>query len=39
VQASDRYLAALETASVDRGTGPFASFLAEHVGKTAPVVA
>jgi len=39
VQARDRYMAALESASVDQEIAPFASFLAEHVGKAAPAAA
>lgn len=36
VQARDRYMAALEAASVEQDIGPFADFLAEHAGRRAP---
>lgn len=36
VQSRDRYMAALEAASVDQNIAPFADFLAEHVGRPAP---
>jgi Fic family protein len=39
VQSRDRYMSALEAASVGQDIVPFASFLAEHVGKTAPAAA
>lgn len=39
VQARARYMAALETASVEQDIGPFTSFLAELVGKPAPAPA
>jgi hypothetical protein len=39
VQARDRYMAALEAASVGEDIGPFTSFLAEQVGKPAPPAA
>jgi hypothetical protein len=36
LQARDRYMAALETASVEQDIGPFADFLAEKAGRPAP---
>jgi Fic/DOC family len=39
VQARDRYMAALETASVEQNIGPFADFLADHAGRRAPAAA
>ncbi len=36
VQARDGYMAALEAASVGKNIVPFASFLAEHVGRQVP---
>jgi hypothetical protein len=39
VQARDRYMAALEAASVGKDIVPFTDFLAEHVGRRAPEAA
>lgn len=39
VQARDRYMAALESASVNQDIVPFTTFLAEHVGRRAPEAA
>ena len=39
VQARDRYMATLETASVEPDIGPFAAFLSEHAGRKAPAAA
>lgn len=36
VQARDRYMAALEAASVGKDIVPFTSFLAEHIGRPPP---
>lgn len=39
VQARAQYMAALESAGVDQDIGPFAGFLANHVGKRPPATA